>query len=259
MISTRMPMRQVGLLTGKTPTSTPKPEITSKPEKGLAGIWDRLKTWVDQIFTPENKTPTSTPETLLIQTEVPIKTPKMTQPPSPTPTPTPTPVPTPSERERRALAAVNKAIAYADDDVKYTKGGTLAQNGFDCSGLVKDVCDDTKIVFGQGHVGESAQGMVTSFLRNKDYASIEYDYTKDTAFPTLMPGDLVFSAEPEDLSKTTHVTMATGNKLQVVEASDRVGIEKVTDEFNAYDKTNKNGLFVRNTNQIIIYVFRPYY
>jgi cell wall-associated NlpC family hydrolase len=184
----------------------------------------------------------------------------MTPPPTPTPKPTLPPKPTPSERDRKAQEAVDTAMGYADRNVKYTEKGTSEKSGFDCSGLVKSVSQGTNLVFGQGYIGESAQGMVTSFSKsNGNFGDELYNYKDYKVFPTLMPGDLVFSANPGNLEKVKHVTMATGNGLQVVEASDRKGIEKVTYQFDAYDKINKDGLFVRDTDQVVVYVFRPNY
>ena len=77
--------------------------------------------------------------------------------------------------------------------------------------------------------------------------------------PPLMPGDLVFSANSDNLSLDRHVTMATGNGLQVVEASDRAGTNKVTYQFDAYDTINEDGLYVRGTGQVVTYVIRPNY
>jgi len=92
----RNPVRRGGSSIGNTPTPTPKPEATSKPENKSTGILGRLKTWFDKIFTSDNKTTTSTPtvETMLLSTDKPTKMPRMTQPPTPTPTPMPTPKPT---------------------------------------------------------------------------------------------------------------------------------------------------------------------
>lgn len=251
-------MRQVGLLTGKTPTSTPKPETTSKPEKGLAGIWDRLKTWVDQIFTPENKTPTSTPETLLIQTEVPIKTPKMTQPPSPTPTPTPTPVPTPGKREQIANAVVS--FATENLDKPYTQTGNTGRQGYDCSGLVRAACKEmgSGLKFKQGYISHSCEdGMAQDFIDNPDYGKAIYKYQDGGAIQDLQAGDLVFSADSGNLSVDKHVTIATGEGLQVIEAS--YVAHKVTNDFNAYASVSSDGLYVRESGQIITYVIRPNY
>jgi len=74
-----------------------------------------------------------------------------------------------------------------------------------------------------------------------------------------MPADLVFTAKPGDLKSVVHVMMATGKGLQVVEASSVEGVKKVTYQFDAYDTINKDGLFVRDTTQVVVYVFRPNY
>ena len=195
----------------------------------------------------------------MFETVPPVKTPKMTPSPKPTPMPTPTPVPTPSDRDRRAQAAVNAASAYADNNVKYTKGGSSDQNGFDCSGLVRKVCENTNLVFGQGNLSNSARYMVKSFFDNPEYGTDVYDYANNLDMPSLMPGDLVFSANPDNLGLDRHVSIATGNGLQVVEASDRAGINKVTYQFDAYDTINNDGLYVRGTGQVITYVIRPNY
>lgn len=258
----------------KAPTAYKPLENTQPKDTGNGG--GKIKEWVDNLVSllsggvvggaiPKKSTPkpvASTPKPTVGAPE-PVKMsteePNLTPTPWLTPMPTSTPKPTPSERDLKAEAIVKKAMGYADANIKYTKKGTSQEEGFDCSGLIKDVCGGSKLVFEQGYIGKSAQGMVTSFLRNSEYASKEYDYTKNTVFPALMPGDLVFSADSDNIKSVAHVTMATGKGLQVVEASDRVGIEKVTYQFDAYDKINKDGLFVRDTDQVVVYVFRPNY
>ena len=255
----------------KTPTTYKPLENTQSKDSGKGG--GTIKEWVDNLVsgirgffggsTPEKSIPkpvASTPTPFAIENNPSPKPPKMTPPPTPTSKSIPTPKPTPSGRDRRAQDAVDNAMRYADANVKYTKKGTSKEKGFDCSGLIKDVCAGSKLVFEQGYIGKNAQGMVTSFSKsNGKFGDELYNYKDYKVFPTLMPGDLVFSANPGNLEKVKHVTMATGNGLQVVEASDRRGIEKVTYQFNAYDKKSKDGLFVRDTDQVVVYVFRPNY
>ena len=128
----------------------------------------------------------------------------------------------------------------------------------DCSGFVEYVTQDTDLKFGKGYLSKGAEYMVDSFKRHKEFGTKTFDFTEDTIFPKLMPGDLVFSADPNNPTVNKHVTMATGDGLQVVEASAMKGVKKVTYQFDAY-ATEEDGKFYRDSGQIVTYVIRPVY
>lgn len=194
----------------------------------------------------------NTPQVITIETEQPIKTPRIT------PTLNPTATPTPSLSEQRAQAAVDKGMKYADEGIRYEWGSKNIETGaVDCSGFVVTLLTGAGFKFGQGNLSFGAQYMANSFLEKK-LGTEEYNYSKNKNIPPLQAGDLVFSADADNPKVNKHVMMATGNGMQVVEASSVTGVNKVTYQFDAY-KTEKNGRYFRDSGQIITQVIRPKY
>ena len=251
--------------TDKSPT-TYKP-LESPPPKNANGDTGKKETWIDKlaslwdsivdVFTPEKEDT----QTFTLTTLPPTKTPRMTPTPRLTPKATPTPTPTPklSEREQKAQSIVEAGKALADKGVKYTWGGTTIEGGMDCSGLIEYIARDTNLIFAEGYISKSAEYMVDTLINGKvRYGDVTYDYHNNVEFPDLQPGDLVFSADPKDPKVNKHVTMATGDNLQVLEASSMKDVNKVTYQFDAYS-TESDGKYYRNSGQVVTYVIRPYY
>ena len=247
----------------KAPTTYKPLENTQPKDTGNGG--GKIKEWVDNLVsgirgildgsTPERSTPkpvASTPTPFAIEN---IPSPK---PPRMTPPPTPTPKPTPSERDRKAQEVVDAGKALADQGVKYTWGGSTVEGGMDCSGFVEFITQGTNLKFGSGNLSKGAKYMVSSFEKHKEFGDIIFEYGKTTAFPELMPGDLVFSADPKYPDVNKHITMATGDGLQVVEASALEAVNELTYQFDAY-ATEKEGKYYRDSGQIVTYVIRPAY
>lgn len=201
-------------------------------------------------------TPTSTPLKYNIDLVTPTPSPRMTPRPKPTPTPTPTPTPEPSKRDQIATDVVAYAREHLGDI--YSKTGNTGTIGYDCSGLVRAACKakGAGIIFGQGYVSYSCEDGMAKDLIAKDFCDVKYDYSKGSTFPELKPGDLVFFADPDDLTKDKHVAIATGDGLQVIEAS--YVVKKVTDEFDAYER-EETGHYIRSSGQIVTYVLSPDY
>jgi cell wall-associated NlpC family hydrolase len=199
---------------------------------------------------------TPAPYEFWFRTEPPTKTPRMTPSPSPTPKPTQTPTPKPSRRDQIANDVVTYAIEHLGD--KYSKEGNTGSLGYDCSGLVRAACEKkgSGLIFGQGYISNSCEdGMAEDLIKN-DCCDVKYDYSNGGTFPELKPGDLVFFADPGNLGTDKHVAIATGEGLQVIEASNVV--HKVTDEFDAYERED-SGDYIRKSGQIVTYVLSPYY
>ena len=225
-------------------------------EDGKNGnFFDWLRSLLSGNNAPKEK-PKATPQI------VPITTPQIVPITMDTPKPaipmTPTPSPTLSPSEQRAQAAVQQAMAYADKKVKYQMGGTNPEEGFDCCNLIEAVTKNTNLKYGQGNLSKSAKDLVKSFYDHPEFGKPVYNYTEDSQIPPLQAGDLVFSADADKLTENKHVTMATGNGLQVVEASGMANVMKVTYQFDAY-KTHKDDKYYRDSGQIITYVIRPFY
>ena len=221
-------------------------------------FWEKFKSALKNLanFLSPEKTPepaSSTPQVVTMVTVPPTASPK------PTPTLTPSPTPGLSESQKRALSVVELGKSIADQGVKYTWGGGTIEGGMDCSGFIEYITRGTNLKFGKGDLSLGAKYMAASF-DNKDnkYGKPIFIYSEDNTFPDLMAGDLIFSADPDNLGLNKHVTMATGNNLQVIEASAMKGVEKVTYQFDAYT-TEKNGYYYRDSGQVITYVIRPNY
>ncbi|HWR28653.1 MAG TPA: hypothetical protein VN631_02365, partial [Negativicutes bacterium] len=106
----------------------------------------------------------STPQMITFETEPPTKTPKMTSTPSPDLTPTPIATSTPTHflslktglREafsnRAILAKQVVDLAISKIHTPYSNEGRFGTKGYDCSGLVVDMCEKigSKLPFGNG-------------------------------------------------------------------------------------------------------------
>lgn len=244
----------------KTPAGNTSGKVTGKASGRTGGaipFEGTMKAWAGSEIVNPNSPPTITPFKYNIDLVTPTPTPRMTPTPSPTSTPTPTPTPTPSLSEQRAQAAVKEGIRLADKGVEYTWGGKKVEDGLDCSGLVVILLKNVGFKFGNGNLSLGSQYMANSFL-TLGLGTSEYDYTKDNKFPPLQAGDLVFSADADNPKVNKHVMMATGNGMQVVEASSVTGVNKVTYQFDSY-KTERNGRYYRDSGQIITQVIRPKY
>lgn len=258
-----------------TPTPAPTPVPTSKTDKTSTNLWDALRTWVAGLFskketesaTTQTPEPTATEEIDKIILFNPTPTP--TPMPTPSPKPTATPVPTPSERE--VLASEGVKFVETMVDTPYSNSGRYGAKGYDCSGLVIEMCKAirSKLPFDGVHIKTTCKyGMSRSFLANPEYGTPIYKYKEGGTIDGLQAGDLIFSANPDNLEQDAHVSIATGEMIydsktgqyypQVVEASSVAG--KVTDVYPAYNETNNKGLYVRShTDQVITYVIRPNY
>jgi len=253
----------------KTPASN-TPVGTYTPTDNIwQDMYNAITTLLPGLFSPDKSTTapskqTPAPDEFWFKTVPPIKTPKITQPPSPTPKPTPTLTPKPTltptpELSKRDQIA-NDVVTYAREhlDAIYSKVGNTGSIGYDCSGLVRAACKEkgSGIIFGQGSVSYSCEDGMAEDLIEKNFCEVKYDYSNGGTFPELKPGDLVFFADPGNLGIDKHVAIATGEGLQVIEASDVV--HKVTDEFDAYERED-SGDYIRESGQIVTYVLSPYY
>ena len=227
-------------------------------ENGKSGnFWDQIISFFSGNNTPNEK-PKATPQIVPITTVEPKPRIPMTPTPKPTATPSPTPTMTPSLGEQQAQAAVDKGMKYADEGIRYKFGSKNIETGaVDCSGFVVTLLTGAGFKFGKGNLSLRAEYMAGSFLDSKRGDEI-YNYSKNNEIPPLKPGDLIFSADADDLETNEHVTMATGNGLQVVEASGMKDVMKVTYLFDAY-KTYKNGKYYRDSQQVVTQVIRPFY
>jgi len=223
-------------------------------------IWKKLAELWNKIFPGVEKQEPTQVETLT--TVPPSITPRMTPSPSPIPTPSPKPTPTPtptpalSKRDQIATDVVTYAREHLGDI--YSKKGNTGTIGYDCSGLVRAACKakGAGIIFEQGYVSYSCEDGMAKDLIEKGFCGVKYDYSNGGTFPELKPGDLVFFADPIDLTQDKHVAIATGDGLQVIEAS--YVVKKVTDEFDAYER-EETGHYIRSSGQIVTYVLSPDY
>ena len=259
--------------TDKSPT-TYKP-LESPPPKNANGDTGKKETWIDKlaslwdsivdVFTPEKEDT----QTFTLTTLPPTKTPRMTPTPRLTPKATPTPTPTLELSERQILADKGVTFAIKMIGKPYSNSGRYGEKGYDCSGLVVDMCKEigSSLPFDQGIRTSCKYGMSQDFRNNPEYGSVEYDYTKGGTVQQLQKGDLIFYANPDKLKQDVHVAIATGELLydsktktylpEVIEAS--AYAKKVTKDYPAYN-IYEDGHYVReHSDQVVTYVIRPNY
>ena len=257
--------------TDKAPTSY-KPVETATPKDSnneggkketwidkLASLWDSI---VD-VFTPEKEDT----QTFTLTTVPPIKTPRMT--PTPRLTPKVTPTPTPELSNRQILADKGVAFAIGMIGKPYSNSGRYGENGYDCSGLVIDMCKEigSHLPFEEGIRTSCKYGMSQDFRDNAQYGSVEYDYTQGGTIQQLQRGDTIFYANPDKLKQDVHVAIVTGELIydsktktylpEVVESS--AYAKKVTKDYPAYN-IYEDGQYIReHSDQVVTYVIRPNY
>lgn len=112
--------------------------------------------------------------------------------------------PAPSAKAAQILATANSYVG-----VRYTWGGNTPREGFDCSGF-------TKYVF--------AARRITLPRTSREQAAVGTKVAAD--FRALVPGDLMFFAEPGQA--ISHVAIYAGNG-QIIHASSSVGGVGYTD------------------------------
>lgn len=238
-----------------------------------ASLWDQFTSFLRDLFSPEEEKEAAkdTPQIVTIETVPPTETPKLTPSPKATATPSLTTTPGLTKREQMASSIVEFAKQQVLAEAKYSSTGRFGKDGFDCSGLVIAVCENSrsKLPFDNVRIKRTCKyGMARSFLANNEYGEKLYAYQEDIAIPKLQPGDLVFYADPSNLERDLHVTIATGEMVydlkadrywpQVIEASGYSNT--VTDQFPAFNNTNLNGYYYRShSQQIVTYVIRPNY
>ena len=105
-----------------------------------------------------------------------------------------------------------------------------------------------------GLISGAASMAAGEYISVKSQQDIEKN---DLSIPALQAGDLIFYANPKDLSNAVHVAISLGGTA-VVEASSLA--KKVTDQYAAYDEINEDGQYVRrHSGQVVVLVVEPSY